>query len=83
MRDLFSGMEQKGDAVAPLALLTQLRVLAPQFAEVDERSGGFAQQGQFAVQTPLIFRCRRSVDSNCVRVTCSTTDLIRTLFFHR
>jgi hypothetical protein len=46
MKDLFSGMEQNGAAVAPLALLTQLRVLAPQFAEVDERSGGFAQQGK-------------------------------------
>jgi hypothetical protein len=45
MRDLYSGMEPKGPAIAPLALLTQLRVLAPQFAEVDERSGGFAQQG--------------------------------------
>jgi len=46
MRDLFAGMEPKGAAIAPLALLTQLRVLAPQFAEVDEQSGGFAQQGQ-------------------------------------
>jgi hypothetical protein len=46
MRNLFSGMKQTEAAVAPFALLNELRALAPQFAEMDERGGGFAQQGE-------------------------------------
>jgi ubiquitin carboxyl-terminal hydrolase 14 len=64
MQNLFTGMEQTAEAVPPYALLTQLRVLAPQFAELDERSGGFAQQGWSSSPMCLIHRCRRSVDTD-------------------
>lgn len=47
MKNLFSGMSQTTQSVAPFLLLSSLRSLAPQFAEQD-RSGGFAQQGKSA-----------------------------------
>jgi len=84
MRDLYSGMEPNGPAIAPLALLTQLRVLAPQFAEVDERSGGFAQQGSLSrLVTGLTCRCRRSVDADRICIAFSVTNLGRTVLVHR
>lgn len=77
-------MEPNGPAIAPLALLTQLRVLAPQFAEVDERSGGFAQQGSSKkLLTSLTGRCRRSVDADCICTALSFTHRVRTVLIHR
>lgn len=47
IKNLYSGMAQTTEAVAPFALIQNLRTLAPQFAEQDQR-GQFAQQGWLA-----------------------------------
>jgi ubiquitin carboxyl-terminal hydrolase 14 len=44
VKNLYSGMAQTTEAVTPFALISNLRTLAPQFAEQDQR-GNFAQQG--------------------------------------
>lgn len=44
IKNLYGGMQQTTEAVPPLALLQNLRTLAPQFAETDQR-GQYAQQG--------------------------------------
>lgn len=48
MKNLFSGMSQTSDAVQPIALIQNLRTLAPQFAEQDQH-GHFAQQGELQI----------------------------------
>lgn len=46
LKQLYAGMSHTTEPVAPFLLLSSLRSLAPQFAEQD-RSGGFAQQGEW------------------------------------
>lgn len=45
VKNLYSGMAQTTEPVTPIALISNLRLLAPQFAESDQR-GQFAQQGE-------------------------------------
>lgn len=45
IRNLYSGLGHSTDPVPPLVLLSELRNLAPQFAEMDSAGRGFAQQG--------------------------------------
>jgi ubiquitin carboxyl-terminal hydrolase 14 len=45
VKSLFEGMKTANTAIPPLALLGNLRLLAPQFAEQDA-GGGFSQQGE-------------------------------------
>ncbi|CAD6887651.1 unnamed protein product [Tilletia laevis] len=44
LRDLFKNLGQTTDAFPPLAFLTILRQVAPQFAEQSRSGGGYAQQ---------------------------------------
>ena len=44
LRDLFQDMRKTTEPVPPLVLLSTLRKIAPQFAEMSSTSGGFAQQ---------------------------------------
>lgn len=44
LRDLFREMNKAPDAFPPLVFLSALRKVAPQFAEMAEGGGGFAQQ---------------------------------------
>lgn len=46
INDLYKRLSQSSVAVSPTALLMQLRRLAPQFAETDQR-GQYAQQGEW------------------------------------
>lgn len=45
VKNLYSGMAQTTEPVTPIALISNLRMIAPQFAESDQR-GQFAQQGK-------------------------------------
>ncbi|UZJ52290.1 hypothetical protein CBS101457_001610 [Exobasidium rhododendri] len=44
LRDLYKSMGKAADAFPPFALLTILRQVAPQFAEMSQHGGGYAQQ---------------------------------------
>lgn len=44
LRDLYQDMGKTADAIPPLVLLTTLRTVAPQFAEMANSGVGFAQQ---------------------------------------
>ncbi|WWD22023.1 hypothetical protein CI109_106511 [Kwoniella shandongensis] len=46
LKNLYAGLEKTQNAVPPFALLNNLRLLAPQFAEQDSQ-GNFSQQGRF------------------------------------
>lgn len=45
VKNLYTGMSQTTEPVTPIALISNLRMIAPQFAETDPR-GQFAQQGK-------------------------------------
>ncbi|ORY22440.1 ubiquitin C-terminal hydrolase [Naematelia encephala] len=75
MRNLYSGMAQTTEAVPPFVLLSALRSLAPQFAEMD-RSGRFAQQDADEAWTQLISALRVSLPGfidNHMTVELTTT----------
>lgn len=44
LRDLYKSLDQTSEPFPPLAFLTILRQVAPQFAEMQREGGGFAQQ---------------------------------------
>nr|XP_031861864.1 uncharacterized protein CI109_002693 [Kwoniella shandongensis]KAA5528936.1 hypothetical protein CI109_002693 [Kwoniella shandongensis] len=46
LKNLYAGLEKTQNAVPPFALLNNLRLLAPQFAEQDSQ-GNFSQQGRW------------------------------------
>jgi ubiquitin carboxyl-terminal hydrolase 14 len=53
VKSLFEGMRTANMAIPPLALLGNLRLLAPQFAEQDA-GGGFSQQGETSTRLALM-----------------------------
>ncbi|KAK1926366.1 CNG04540-like protein [Papiliotrema laurentii] len=63
LKNLFVGMSQTTEPVAPFFLLNSLRTLAPQFSEQD-RSGGFAQQDADEAWTALLSALRASLPAS-------------------
>ncbi|BEI82925.1 hypothetical protein CcaverHIS002_0307930 [Cutaneotrichosporon cavernicola] len=60
VKNLYSGMAQTTEPVTPFALISNLRTLAPQFAEQDQR-GGFAQQDADEAWTQVVSALRSSL----------------------
>lgn len=75
LRNLYDNMSRTTESVVPLAFLTVLRQVAPQFAEIGRSKsggmGGYAQQGLFLpysyfldVTTNTLLRCGRVLDTD-------------------
>ncbi|WWC87185.1 uncharacterized protein L201_002071 [Kwoniella dendrophila CBS 6074] len=60
LKNLFSGLNQTADAVPPFAVLSNLRILAPQFAETDN-AGRYSQQDADEAWTQLLSALKLSL----------------------
>ncbi|WWC67636.1 uncharacterized protein I206_101546 [Kwoniella pini CBS 10737] len=60
LKNLFSGLNQTADAVAPFNVLSNLRILAPQFAETDN-AGRYSQQDADEAWTQLLSALKLSL----------------------
>ncbi|TXT13476.1 hypothetical protein VHUM_00843 [Vanrija humicola] len=68
LKNLYTGMSKTADAVSPFALVTNLRTLAPQFAEQDQR-GMYSQQDADEAWTQVISALRATLPSQGGRGT--------------
>ncbi|KLT39995.1 cysteine proteinase [Cutaneotrichosporon oleaginosum] len=69
VKNLYSGMTQTTEPVTPFALISNLRILAPQFAEQDQR-GGFAQQDADEAWTQVVSALRSSLPGQNGQGSC-------------
>ncbi|WRT65064.1 uncharacterized protein IL334_002006 [Kwoniella shivajii] len=63
LKNLFSGLNQTADPVPPFAVLSNLRIMAPQFAETDN-AGRYSQQDADEAWTQLLSALRASLGGN-------------------
>ncbi|WOO77819.1 Ubiquitin carboxyl-terminal hydrolase 6 [Vanrija pseudolonga] len=68
LKNLYTGMSKTADPVSPFALVTNLRTLAPQFAEQDQR-GMYSQQDADEAWTQVISALRATLPSQGGRGT--------------